>query len=291
MRPLGRCLPHGRIGSAALKSLVPIALKVLLIAVIAGYLGVVLLVWLAQDRMLFFPQPPGKPATAPAGWLLEQVSFDTRDGTRLSGLLAVPPISRPPLLIYYGGNAEEVTAYAASAADDYGNRAVLLVNYRGYGRSSGRPSEAALVSDALEIFDWAVNLGSIDADRVAIHGVSLGTGVAVQVAAARPVRCVVLTSPFASVREVARERFRWLPVDLLLRHPFDSGLRAPTVKAPALVLVGEADTLIPPHHSARLASLWGGPVERVGFPGFEHNGLQLHPGYAEAIRAFLNRCH
>ena len=291
MRPLGRCLPDGRIGSSALKSLVLIAFKVLLVAAIAGYLGVVLLVWLAQDRMLFFPQP-ARAAKAPEGWRLEKVAFDTRDGTRLEGVMVWPPREdRTPLLVYYGGNAEEVTAYAAASAADYGERAVLLVNYRGYGASGGRPGEAALISDAMEIFDWAAKHPAIDSTRIALHGVSPWSGVAVQVAAARPVTCVVLTSPFASVREVARERFSWLPVNLLLRHPFDSGLRAPSVKAPALVLVGEADTLIPPHHSARLASLWGGPVERVGFPGFEHNGLQLHPGYGEAIRAFLNRCH
>lgn len=291
MRAFRGCLPHGRIGPAALKSLALLALKVLLAAAIAGYLGVVALLWVAQERMLFYPQPSARPPVAPAGWTLEPVAFDVRDGTRVAGVLAFPPREdRAPLLIYYGGNAEEVTAYAAAVAQDYGERAVLLVNYRGYGASGGRPSEKALVSDALELFDWAAKHPAIDAGRIAIHGVSLGTGVAVQVAAARPVRCVVLTSPFASVMDMARERFPWIPVKWILRHPFDSGSRASAVKAPALVLAGGDDDLIPPRHSARLASLWGGPVERIDFPGFGHNGLALHPGYGAAIRAFLNRC-
>ena len=292
MRALGGCLPYGRIGPAALSSLGVIALKVLLAAAVIGYLGVVLLVWLVQDRMLFYPQPAARSSSPPEGWALEKVAFDVRDGTRVAGVLAFPPREdRAPLLIYYGGNAEEVTAYAPAAAQDYGERAVLLVNYRGYGASGGRPSEKALVSDALEVYDWVVKHPAIDPGGIAIHGVSLGTGVAVQVAAARPVSCVVLTSPFASVLDVARERFKWLPVRLMLRHPFDSGSRAPAVKAPLLVLAGGADDLIPPHHSARLASLWGGPVERVDFPGFGHNGLGLHPGYGNAIRSFLDRCH
>lgn len=292
MRARSGRLPHGRIGPAALKSLVLIALKILLVAAIAGYLGVALLVWLMQDRILFYPQPVPRAPSAPAGWRLEQVAFDVRDGTRVSGVLAFPPMEeRAPLLIYYGGNAEEVTASAAGVAADYGERAVLLVNYRGYGASGGRPSEAALVSDALEVFDWAARHPAIDARRIAIHGVSLGTGTAVQVAAARPVTCVVLTSPFASVRDLARERFPWLPVNLILRHPFDSAALAPAVKMPLLVLVGEADELISPHHSARLVSLWGGAVERVNFPGFGHNGLTLHPGYGAAILSFLQRCH
>ena len=291
MRALGGCLPHGRLGPPTLKRLALAALKVLLLAAVAGYLGVVLLVWLSQDRMLFYPQPLAGAARAPAGWRLEQVAFDVRDGTRVAGVLALPPMEeKAPLVIYYGGNAEEVTAYAAGAALEYGERAMLLMNYRGYGASGGRPSEANMVSDAKEIFDWAAKHPAVDAGRIAIHGVSLGSGVAVQVAATRPVRCVVLTSPFASVREVARERFPWLPVSLILRHPFDSAVLAPSIKAPLLVLVGEADELIPPAHSARLASLWGGPVERIGFPGFGHNGLAIHPDYGAAIRKFLDRC-
>ena len=292
MRALGGCLPHGRIGPAALKKVVLLALKVAVAAAVTGYLGVLLLVWLGQDRMLFYPQPLARPARAPEPWHLEQVAFDVRDGTRVTGVLALPPMEDPaPLVIYYGGNAEEVTANAAGAASEYGWRAVLFVNYRGYGTSGGRPSEATMVSDALELYDWAARHPAIDAKRIALHGVSLGTGVAVQVAASRPVRCVVLTSPYASVREMAHERFPWLPVSLLLRHPFDSAARAPSVKVPLLVLVGEADEMIPPRHSARLAALWGGPVERVGFPGFGHNGLQMNPAYGTAVRAFLERCH
>lgn len=213
-----------------------------------------------------------------------------RDGTRLAGLLALPDAPKPPLVIYFGGNAEEVTAYAGEAAQTYGPRAALFVNYRGYGASGGRPGEAALVSDGQEIFDWAARRVDIDAGRIALHGRSLGTGVAVQVAAARPTRCVVLTSPFASALDVAREMYPWLPVAYLMRHPFDSATHAPRLRVPVLILSGSADTLIRPHHSDKLAGVWGGPVERVKLEGFGHNDIDLHPGYATAIRAFLDRC-
>ena len=182
-----------------------------------------------------------------------------------------------------------MTEYAGDAPRTYGDRAVLFVNYRGYGASGGRPGEAALVADGIELFDWARARGDIDGERIAVHGRSLGTGVAVQVAAARPVRCVILTSPFASALDVAREMYPWLPVSLLLRHPFDSAAHAPRLRAPALFLMGEADDLVPRRHSERLAGTWGGPKELVTFEGFGHNDLDLNPRYAASIRSFLDR--
>ena len=163
------------------------------------------------------------------------------------------------------------------------------MNYRGYGRSAGRPGEKALVSDGIELYDWAARRPDIDPQRIVLHGRSLGTGVAVQVAAARPARCVVLTSPYASLVDVAKEVYFWLPVALLMRHRFDSAALAPGLRVPALVLVGEADDLVPPHHSHKLAAAWGGTVERVSLEGFGHNDLDITPRYAAAIRAFLDR--
>ena len=224
------------------------------------------------------------------GWRIEDVALRMRDGTQLAGVLARPEEGKPPLVIYFGGNAEEVTSYAAEAPQTYGKRAALFVNYRGYGASGGKPGEAALVSDAAETYDWAARRTDIDASRIALHGRSLGTGVAVQLAAQRPAKCVVLTSPFASALDVAREIYPWLPVAWLLRHPFDSGVHAPGLQVPVLILSGSADTLIRPHHSEKLARLWAGPVERVSLEGFGHNDIDMHPGYAKAIAAFLDRC-
>ena len=261
----------------------------LAVAALVGYVAIAAIVWFAQERLLFYPRAPlGRPA-APPGWQLEEVRFQARDGTRLAGVLVKPTAARAPLILYYGGNAEEVTEYASAAAESYGERAVLLMNYRGYGDSGGRPGEKALVADAIEIYDWAANRPDVDPARIALHGRSLGTGVAVQVAAARAARCVILTSPFASARDVASEIYPWLPVTLLLRHPFDSLAHAPRLAMPALFLMGDADDLIPMRHSERLADAWGGAAERQRFEGFGHNDLSLHPRYNSAIQAFLGR--
>ena len=246
------------------------------------------LVWLVQERLLFYPPPAAPRPAPPEGWRLEEVRLPREAGIELAGVLLLPPVARPPLVIYFGGNAEEVTAGAPDAARVYGQRAVLMVNYRGYGASGGRPGEKDIVADAVALYDWAAKRPDIDGTRIAVHGRSLGSGVAVQVAAARPVRCVVLTTPFESARDVAADMYPWLPVGLLMRHPFDSLARAPQLKVPALMLVGEADTLIAPRHSRRLAAAWGGPVELVAYPGFGHNDIHMNPRYDDAIRAFLD---
>ena len=248
--------------------------------------------WLSQDSMIFLRQPSRGPAVAPPGWSLETVSVAAADGTPLAGVLLLPPGAagaRLPAVLYFGGNAEEVTAYAVDAERRYGRRAVLLMNYRGYGASGGKPGEAVLVADAIAHYDWAARRPDLDPARFCAHGRSLGTGVAVQLAAARMLRCVVLTSPFESLAAVGRTHYPWLPVGLLLRHRFESGAVAGRITAPALVAYGAGDDIIPAEHSERLAAAWGGPVERLRIDGHGHNDLDLDPRYAPAIAAFLDR--
>jgi fermentation-respiration switch protein FrsA (DUF1100 family) len=291
VRARGRRVPHGQLRPAALGAAAIAVLKLVLVVFAIGYLGILALVWFSQERLMFYPRALAGPPRPPAGWRLEEIRHAAADGTQLAGVLVVPPKARPALVVYYGGNAEEVTAFAPFAAEAYGDRAVLLMNYRGYGASGGKPTERALVADAVEIFDRLSRREDLDTTRIALHGRSLGTGVAVQVAAARAARCVVLTSPFASAREVAQEIYPWLPVGLLMRHPFDSAAHAPRLRMPALILMGQADQLIAPRHSERLASLWAGPVERVALAGFGHNDVSLSPRYASAVHAFLDSCH
>jgi fermentation-respiration switch protein FrsA (DUF1100 family) len=264
-------------------------LRDLTLAIILGYAAIVALMWFAQERLMFYPRPALAPPAAPPGWHLEEVKLAAPDGTMLAGVLVRPSATRGPLVIYFGGNAEEVTEFASTVHETYGPRAVLLVNYRGYGASGGTPGEKALVADAVTLYDWAQRRPDVDPERIALHGRSLGTGVAVQLAAERAARCVVLTSPFASALEVARAAYPWLPVALLMRHPFDSMARAPGLRMPLLALMGEADTLIPAEHSERLARAWGGPVERERYAGFGHNDIGMHPRYNAAIQEFLGR--
>lgn len=241
-----------------------------------------------QEHLIFMPQPAFGTPSAPRGWRLEKVAITAADGTSIVGVLAKPPSANRALVIYFGGNAEETTSQAVEA-DRYGERAVLLMNYRGYGESGGKPGERALVGDAIELFDWAARRTDIDPARIAVHGRSLGSGVAVQLAAARPVKAMLLTSPFDTMVAVAGSHYPWLPASLLLRHRFDSLALAPTLHMPALFLVAQRDTLVAPAHSHRLAEAWAGPAERLSFEGRGHNDLELDARYRAAILDFLDR--
>ncbi len=264
-------------------------MKAILVAAIAAYLGVCALLWIMQERLIFLAAGPLPVPTAPPGWRIEPVEIRAADGTRLEGALALPPVEKPPVVLYFGGNAEEATSHLRDAARFYGPRAVLAVNYRGYGQSQGQPGEAALVADALAIHDWAVARGDLDGRRVALHGRSLGSGVAVALANARPVKAIVLTSPFDSLVAVARTHYPWAPAGLLLRHRFDSLALAPAMRAPLLAIVATGDTVVPPGHSERLVAAWGGPVQALRLAGRDHNDLALDPLFGPAIAAFLDR--
>ena len=257
---------------------------------LAAYVGLCAVLYLLQEHLIFLRQP-----LADVDWRAirelpdtTEIEVTASDGTRLHGWLRhrVEATSPHGLVIYFGGNAEEVSGHIHDA-EAFAPWSVAAFNYRGYGLSEGRPSETALVADALVIRDWLAQREDIDPRRIVVLGRSLGSGVAVQLAAIRPVRAVVLVSPYDSLRSLARKQYPFVPVSLLLRHPFDSLARAPGIETPLLVVAGERDRLVPPAFSRRLHDAWAGPKRWALIEDADHNDLHARPGYWPAIRDFL----
>jgi uncharacterized protein len=255
-------------------------------------LGVVIAVPLAfyflQDSLIFQPQPLHQAQRAliskrfPS---VEEILLRAADGTRLHAW----HLKGEPLVLYFGGNAEEVSWMVSEAAANAPGTGWLLVDYRGYGLSEGAPSESALVADALQWLDHAKDkLGS---KNIVIFGRSLGTGIAVQVAAARPVRGVILVAPYDSLTKVGQHHYPFLPVGLMLKHRFDSVQRAPQIDAPLLCLVAARDEVVPIVHSKRLYDAWKGPKRWVELAGAGHNSTDDAPPFWRAIREFLVQSH
>lgn len=250
-------------------------------------LGFPLLIYFLQERLIFFPQPLTEdPLKTNTGVAIEEVNLVTEDKVSLHGWLvkAAPAAPPAPLLIYFGGNAEEVS-WLASTAGHYAGWSLLMFNYRGYGRSEGKPGETELFADALRIYDHA--LGSAQGGRVAVMGRSLGSGVAVYLAAQRPVAGVILVSPYDSIESVAQGVYPFLPIRLMLKHRFDSLSRAPGIKAPLLCLVAGDDRVIPRPHSERLYAAWGGKKQWREILRSAHDSIAGDPDYSRAIAEFL----
>jgi uncharacterized protein len=241
-----------------------------LILIAAILVGVPAAAWLGQERLIFFPQPVGSTAHLPArASALEVVAAD---GTRLRGWIVQGTATPAPAVIYFGGNAEEVS-WTLSDVRWPREWSIVGLNYRGYGASEGKPGQSALEADALAIYDAVARREDIDRRRIVVFGRSLGTAVAAHLAARRPVAGVVLASPFDSLTAVGRKHYPWLPVSLLLRHRFEALADAKASTMPLLAIVGEADWIIPPERSRALYDAWAGPKTWLAVPGADHNDL------------------
>ena len=247
----------------------------LLVIAAVVYLGLGAWVYAMQRSQIYFPVPETLRPDAQVLWIDSQ-------GERLKIWTVVRPGSRA--LLYFGGNAEDVAGNIEAFSAAFPDRSLFLVNYRGYGGSSGQPSEAALFADALAIFDHVRREHS----EIAVMGRSLGSGVAVLVASERPVEQLVLVTAFDSLVNVASEYFRWLPVRMLLRDRYESAGRAAAVTAPVLMVIAGEDEIIPRPRSEALINAFPASQVRVEVvPGVGHNTLDLSPGYLGAVRAFL----
>ena len=264
-----------------------------LLLLLVVYGAVTAVAFFVQERLLFFPQPvssssPGaEDGPLPESHSLEEVTIPVGEGVTLHGwFLQASGGPQGPLVIYFGGNAEEVS-WQIPVFSRLEDHHVLLVNYRGYGRSEGRPGEEALLNDSLTLYDWALSRPEVDPRGVVAMGRSLGTGVAVHLAAHRPLAGVILVSPYDSMVSVARTHYWFLPIDTLIRHRFHSDRLAPSVETPALFLTAENDRVVRQNLSWRLSTLWEGPVIWKSLANRDHNSLLAYEEDWTPIYEFL----
>lgn len=247
--------------------------------------------YVGQEKLIFFPQSISKQRITQIKQYqnVEEINLTTPDGVKLHGwLLDESQKEKSPLIIYFGGNGEEVSEML-NHKDKFAGWSVLLINYRGYGLSEGQPSENKLYQDALYLYDVFTARNDIDGNQVLAYGRSLGTGVATYLAVERDIRGVVLVSPYDSIKKVAQEKLPLVPVDLLLQQKFNSESRADKINAPLLCLATEGDKVIPLHHSQNLFEQWVGPKKMEIITAEGHNTLMNNQEAWENINIFLNQ--
>jgi pimeloyl-ACP methyl ester carboxylesterase len=240
-----------------------------------AYLGIAAVLYTTQRSLLYVPTPES------SGYGAESVNIDS-DGEslkvwRLNG-------GRDRAIIYFGGNAEQVSGNVPMFADMFRNATVYLVNYRGYGGSSGSPTEQGLYADAVAVYDHVAG----QHDGVAVIGRSLGTGVATYLATVRDVERIVLVTPYDSIERVAARHYPIFPVALFLKDKYPSIERAEDIDAPTLVLVAEDDRVVPREHAESLVLAFGdGVVQMVVLEDTTHNTIGASPAYPVLLDEFL----
>jgi pimeloyl-ACP methyl ester carboxylesterase len=245
--------------------------------IVAVYLVLCAALFFFQRSLIYFPQPNAVSSTDSRITLSmpdTQVSVVTRERVG------------PRALIYFGGNAEDVSRNLPEFAEAFPEYAVYLLNYRGFGGSGGSPSEEAIAEDALALFDQVY----ASHPQVSLIGRSLGSGVAVRLASQRPVQNLILVTPYNSLEEIAARQYPWVPVKCLLKDRFESGKYAAHIRVPTLLLAASDDEVIARASTQRLLENFpqGVAVLRV-VPDSGHNSISDRAQYLQWMEDVLNR--
>ena len=253
------------------------SLLIFLATLAALYLALCASLFIFQRALIYFPQPRAAGPTA---------SVVTLVTAQAKLQISTRPLTGPKALIYFGGNAEDVSFSLPGFSAAFADHAIYLLHYRGYGGSSGAPSEAALIEDGLALFDKV----RAEHSDVVVVGRSLGSGVAVQVASQRSASRLVLVTPFDSLEDLAASQFALFPVRWLLRDKFRSGQYAPRVTAPTVIVAAEHDEVIPRASTELLHTRFAkGVASYEMLPRTGHNTIEQSPRYWPALRGAPQR--
>ena len=246
-------------------------MAIFLVVILALYLTICAALFFFQRALIYHPQQRSLATLVNT----EKISLN---GETL--VMTVQLKETEKAVIYFGGNAEDVSASLPLFASAFPNHALYLMHYRGYGGSSGTPSEEALHADALALYDEV----SKKRPAITVVGRSLGSGVAVKLASVRNLERLVLVTPYDSIQNIAASQFSWFPVGLLLQDKFDSWRYAPKVKAPTTVLVAQDDEVIPMESSKKLFSYFSPGIGSYHvLHSASHNSISQNAAYLRLL--------
>jgi uncharacterized protein len=253
---------------------------------ILAYLGIIVVMVFFEQSLVFFPTRYPDGAWHPSDLTFEDAEFRAADGTRLHGWF-VPCDNPRAVILFSHGNGGNLSHRADILRELHRLRAaVMIYDYRGYGRSEGSPDEPGILADARAARAWLAKRAGIGEREIVQMGESLGGGVAVDLAAADGARGLVLISTFTSLPDIGSIHYPWLPVRLLMRNRLDSLSMIANYHGPLLQIHGDADTIIPYSNGRRLFDAANEPKRFITVHGADHNDL---PGaeFYRAIDEFL----
>ena len=250
-------------------------LKSLLTILILVYFGLGALLYFFQQHFIYFPSTEIVDGS--------QRSLKIKSDNETLNVWLLNPDNKEAV-IYFGGNAQNVYFAIPQFKQMIPDKTVYLVDYRGYGSSSGRPSEQGLYIDAINIYDHIKKLH----DNVSVIGQSLGSGVATHLATKREIHKLVLSTPYDSIEAVAKSNYPFYPISMLLKEKYDSMSRVASITSQTLMIIAANDRIIPKKHAYKLAGAFNPDyLTVIEVPKTGHNTLSQHAQYEREISEFL----
>ena len=224
------------------------------------------------DSLIFYPERYPIGQWEPPCFAYEDAFFTATDGTRLHGWFCAHDQPRAVVLFSHGNAGNISHRWPILQAWNLQLRlSILMYDYRGYGRSEGKPTETGILDDARAARGWLAERTGLAPEQIAVVGEAIGGAVAVDLAAADGARAVVLENTFSSLAEVAAHHFPWLPVRLFLSDRLDSAGKIGAYRGPLLQTHGDADSIVPYRLGEKLFAAANEPKRLVTVPGGDHN--------------------
>lgn len=244
------------------------------------------IVYALQTSMIFYPGKLGKDFRFDLGKAGEEIFFKTTDDENINALFF--PGIKKEVILYFHGNAGDLSGWQHIAKDftrlGYN---FFILDYRGYGKSSGTITEKGLYADGEAAYQFLVNEKGYAPEDILIYGRSIGTGIAVELAARHETKGIILESPFTSLKKLAGQKVPFLLPGLLLKYHFDNLGKINSVKSPVLFIHGAKDSLIPVSHTDQLFEKFSGRKKKIIIQGGDHNDLNSFSSYHQALSTDL----
>jgi len=242
-----------------------------------------------ENRLIFYPDRGLD--DSPSNWnlLYRDILLKTKDGEKLHCWF-FPLTGERPVLLFYHGNAGNIS-HRIENVEHFVNRgvSVFLLSYRGYGKSTGRPSEKGIYVDGLAAYDYLTKTEGIPPARIALFGRSLGGAVAIEVAMQRAVRCIVVESTFTSLKDMSKTIFPWALFSPFIPNHYDNGTKIATLSVPKLIVHGKNDEIVPFWIGEKLFTLAKDEKKFLAIEGAGHNDTYIVGGstYFDKVVSFI----
>lgn len=248
--------------------------KGIAIFVLLVYVAICVLLFVFQRRFIYYPMQDIEPFEHYSLAGFEEVSLKTKDGVEIFAWYRKPAAKNIPVILLFHGNGGNLSHRLGKILTfaNYKNYGIMAIDYRGYGRSAGKPSEQGLYKDGRAALDY-LNTQGVSKDKIILYGESLGTAVATKMAEERGARMLVLEAPFISAVKAGQDAFPLFPVRLLLSDRYDTISIIPSLKMPILIIYGEYDQVIKPRHSHELYDRVTSKKRIIEYEGKGHNDL------------------